>query len=309
MIATSSALAERIRHEYVTADRFIALCDHVYWQDTFGERAAASSFRGGQTVFCKIDRVWECLGRLVRTPRRVVLITGQGDYPIDDRRVRDASTNVHAWFGSNALAQNPRVHALPLGLGSQTCPVTLRATDIAEAREQDRPREGWLYVNFRPDTHPKVRQPIYDYFSNLKNEPWITFRPPTERGAEASHYLQDLTTHRFAVCPPGFGIDTHRMWEALYAGAIPIVLDSPALTAFKELPILFVKDYAEITSERLKTEEQRIRQGTWNWDALFLPYWRQKIQTAKAEIQTRPQLSLAEWSSTFLAALIRRFSK
>ncbi len=47
---------DRVRQEYVNADRFIALCDHVFWQDTFGEREPDARFAGGQTVFCKIDR-------------------------------------------------------------------------------------------------------------------------------------------------------------------------------------------------------------------------------------------------------------
>lgn len=298
----------QIREDYVNADRFIALCDHVFWQDSFGAKGSDNSFRAGQSVFCKIDRIWECFGRMVRSSRRVVLVTGQGDFPIDERRIGEAPANVAAWFGSNALSEDPRVHPLPLGLGSQDCSVTLRATDIAAGLESSPPRDKWLYVNFRPDTNRAVRAPIYAHFENLRGEDWVTFQRPSGHGDNFS-YLDALMSHRFVLCPPGFGVDTHRMWESLYAQAIPVVLKSPAMRAFTDLPILFVDDYAELTLDRLQTEEQRIRSRSWNLDALFLPYWRDKVLTAQSAIKARPHLRISEWAPSFYRAFIRRFLK
>lgn len=307
-MALPSSFLTQIREDYVNADRLIALCDHIFWADSFLNRGPDISFKGGESVFCKIDRVWECFGRLVRTNRRVVLVTGQGDFPIDEKRVREAPANIAAWFGSNALSEDPRIHPLPLGLGSQDCPVTLRAVDIASALEGTPPRDKWLYVNFRPDTNPAIREPIYSHFKNLSDAEWVTFQPPLEQGNNAS-YLNALTSHRFVLCPPGFGVDTHRMWEALYGGAIPIVLRSPAMRAFADLPILLVDDYAEVSFERLQAEESRIRNHTWNLDALFLPYWRKKILSARSAVQTRPLLGISEWLPSFYRAFVRRFLK
>ncbi len=307
-MAVSPGFQDRIRREYVNADRFIALCDHVFWQDSFGGRGPDVGFGGGQTVFCKIDRIWECFGRLVRTNRRVVLVTGQGDHPVDAKRLGEAPANIHAWFGSNALVDDARVRPLPLGLGAQDSPVTLRATDIAAGLEDDRPRANWLYVNFRPDTNPQVRGPVYERFQKLSSEEWVTFQPPAGHGDNGA-YLDALLTHRFVLSPPGNGIDTHRMWEALYAGAIPIVLRSPAMRAFSMLPILFVDDYSEVTPDRLRTEEERIRRASWDLDALFLPYWRDQILAARREVLRRPALSLLEWLPSFGRAFARRFLK
>lgn len=304
----SPALADRIRADYVNSDRLIGLCDHVFWQDSFGVRQADNEFRGGQAVFCKIDRVWECFGRLVRSGRRVVLVTGQGDYPIDASRLAEAPANVFAWFGSNALADDARVHPLPLGLGSEQSPVTLRAGEIAAGLEACRPRENWLYVNFRPDTNPQTRQPVYERFLSLSGESWVTFQPPATHGDNSS-YLEALLTHRFVLAPPGNGIDTHRMWEALYAGAIPVVLRSSAMRAFRRLPILFVDDYSEVTLERLREEEIRIGSMDWDLDAMFLPYWREQILAARREVQRRPGLGLFEWLPSFGRAFTRRFLK
>lgn len=45
--------------------------------------------------------------------------------------------------------------------------------------------------------------------------------------ATLSTYLAKLKCYGFTMSPHGHGMDTHRVWEALYAGSIPIVAPSP----------------------------------------------------------------------------------
>lgn len=297
---------DRIRQEYLTGQRYLDLADHIFWEDSFGSKPVDPRFVDGGIVFCKIDRVWDCFGQLVRKPARVILITGQGDFPIDDSRIRDLPANVAAWFGTNAEKQDgARIHSLPLGLGDPKDPITLTAAAIADARATGSPRTKWVYANFRPETNPAIRQPIFDYFAQAAHEPWVTFQPPAAHGVNQS-YLDALITHRFVACPRGFGIDTHRMWEALYAGAIPILQESPAMRPFRGLPIWWVKDFSEVTESTAREMEARIRQSHWNNEMLFWPYWQEKILTARATIQSHPRLSLPEWTASFSRAALRR---
>lgn len=297
---------DRIRTEFLTGQRFIDFADHVFWEDSFGSQPANTRFPNGSVVFCKIDRVWECLGQLVRNRARVILITGQGDFPIDTSRTRDLPMNVAQWFGTNAAQQDgSRIHALPLGLGSPRDSITLTASAIADARAADVPRAKWVYANFRPETNPAVRQPIYDYFAKASGKSWVTFQPPDAPGVNQT-YLEALISHRFVACPRGFGIDTHRMWEALYAGAIPIVQESSAMVPFRGLPIWWVKDFSEVTESAAHEMETRIRQTEWNYEMLFWPFWRARIEAARTSIQSQSQLSLPEWMTSFSRAAVRR---
>lgn len=36
--------------------------------------------------------------------------------------------------------------------------------------------------------------------------------------------IQRLREYKYCICPQGNGIDTHRLWEALYLGVVPILL-------------------------------------------------------------------------------------
>ena len=39
-------------------------------------------------------------------------------------------------------------------------------------------------------------------------------------------YLNELSKYRFCLCLRGNGIDTHRFWESLYLGVIPVILNN-----------------------------------------------------------------------------------
>jgi len=53
-------------------------------------------------------------------------------------------------------------------------------------------------------------------------------------------YSKLASEFKFVACPRGNGVDTHRVWESLYRGSIPIVLDNPWSQSldYLKLPIL-----------------------------------------------------------------------
>ena len=57
----------------------------------------------------------------------------------------------------------------------------------------------------------------------------------------------------FVACPPGNGPDTHRFWEALYLGAVPIILEEHKVDAFKDWPHITVPNWNFL--EFIKREE------------------------------------------------------
>jgi len=87
---------------------------------------------------------------------------------------------------------------------------------------------------------------------------WISFERASKKGSN-SEFLKSLVCHRFILCPPGNGVDTHRMWEVLLAGAIPGVKKSIAMEPFYDLPIPFVEDFSKVTLELLEKSLREIQ--------------------------------------------------
>jgi hypothetical protein len=98
-------------------------------------------------------------------------------------------------------------------------------------------------------------------------------------GADFENYLVELGEHRFALSPPGRGIDTHRTWEALMVGTIPIVIRSPLDSMYDKLPVLIVDDWSVLTCEFLEEKYVEFQGGEYDFSRLYTPYWKRVIQS------------------------------
>lgn len=89
--------------------------------------------------------------------------------------------------------------------------------------------------------------------------------------------------YAFSVSPHGRGLDCHRTWEDLILGCIVIVKTSPLDPLYTDLPVVIVKDWAEITSKNLDLWLKKYQ------DAFDNPRYKEKLTTAywvnKMELQ------------------------
>jgi hypothetical protein len=98
-----------------------------------------------------------------------------------------------------------------------------------------------LYVNHRDDTGQ--RGSLRDQFRSWATvSPRLTYEP----------YIKEIQDHKFVLCPSGNGIGSARNWETLYLRRVPVLDWHPYKeVVFKDLPVLFVDDYSQVTPELL----------------------------------------------------------
>lgn len=157
----------------------------------------------------------------------------------------------------------------------------------------------WLYVNFkvRPEHGPARARA-----KELMNE--LDFATVDEASRAHADYLEKLGRHRFSLAPPGNGLDTHRAWESLYLGTLPLVQDSPVTRAFAGirimqqdgdwggeegvgergaavqlipdgvLPMVIVDDWHLISLQVLDQVWNLALERPWAWHVLRLQSWR-----------------------------------
>ena len=80
--------------------------------------------------------------------------------------------------------------------------------------------------------------------------------------------------YKFIFCPWGNGFDTHRIWEALYCGSIPITKSHVGLS-FGSLPIISFENFNNLSIEKLITESNK---KDYNFEPLNLKYWNQLVK-------------------------------
>jgi len=287
----------------INGDAFRAMCDHTFWHNA--EPWENPHFRSGDVVFCKIDEVWRLFRALRRTRKRIVLVTGEGDKPVTEELWGQKPAQVFHWFGSNHFVDDPAGTPLPLGLGNAGGAATLEWDQLGGSSDAE--RSGLLYANFRAGSNPEVRGPLLQWLAE-PSQSWITGEAHGAEGGKEG-YLKRLRNHHFVLCPPGNGEDTHRMWEALYAGAIPVVRESPAMREFRDLPILFFEDLRSVTEAVLREDLQRRTNEKKTLEKLDAAYWRDRIESKRVAVRRLGRVSAREWILGWTKEIVRILQK
>ena len=194
------------------------------------------------------------------------------DIPVDDYRVRQAPPNLVRWFGNNVTADSGKVQGVPIGLPPLNAGYNSddgmsgagKRELLLQLMEDGHEERNLVYMAHRNETNPQLRTQLYDMFGG---KDWATCKGGDKRIPYAE-YIQDVSSHKYMICPSGAGLDCHRVWESLYLGTVPIVQRSPAMEYFEELPIVFVDDFEEVTPEFLKsapmgTQARMLEMGYW----------------------------------------------
>ena len=232
--------------DFITGDRFLAVASTT----------AGISYSKRDFLFRSGTWRGEQVKAYIRKPtaiRRGVLVTGHSAIPFARR---------HQWllqaagsesiFATNALRPGRRVVPVPIGL-TNNCDDspqhrlfgnTNHIRQVLDAEERPDVFSGSIYANFSIGTFFNERAPLQEQLSTMKN---ATVETPTMTEPGRLHYLTQIRRHNFTICPRGAGIDTHRLWETLYTGGVPIILRHRSIDPLvRHLPVIQVDDWSQI---------------------------------------------------------------
>lgn len=203
-------------------------------------------------VFVKTDFVGQFFATHVpSTPFK--LVTHNSDYAIDAKRFCDHPLLVR-WYAMNAMLDHPKLRPIPIGIANPEWGHGNQKV-LGNAAAVGKTRSGYAYANFNPDTNKQARLECLER-SGVSLTPTRKF----------SVYLSEISSHRFSLCPAGNGPDTHRIWESLYVGTVPVVKREPWVEPLaQQFPILLVDDWAEVKTG-LTVESPKLIQDYSNLD-------------------------------------------
>ena len=124
-------------------------------------------------------------------------------------------------------------------------------------------KDIFCLVNFLIETNTKERSDCLNYFKeqtfcSIQGD-YFTYdkrksltHTDTETQQRRKEFYRLLKRSKFVVCPQGTGADTHRFYEALFFGAIPIVKTSFLDRLYtKYRNVVIVKEWTDVTTELL----------------------------------------------------------
>lgn len=264
---------DSVYEDAVSGEGFRKHCNKSY-KPTSYDLSFDSTIEPNDVWFVKRDFLPEFFSAIPLGSPSICVVTQHSDYELDDAVMSIKPPCVAMVFGSNATSTRPEVVPIPLGLGPSYCALTPKAKDIAQL-ETKRKRTKLLYVNFRVSTNSAERQTALNHLCTLGG---ATIAEHISNPQSWSGYLKDLAEHKFCACPRGNGIDTHRVWEALYSRTIPVVRYESAYRNFTDLPILFVDSWEKLTEDYLNTQYESITNREWNYSKMKASWWSKQFQ-------------------------------
>lgn len=246
----------------VTNKNYISLCDVGF--KTRSRDDLRLPLPPNAIVCARGDRaVLEAFFKLdIQTP--FTLVTLESDESVPQNRNWLRHPHLTRWYGWNSV--HPNVRPIPIGLNHDAQLDAMKRAVRAAAEVE------LALVNFKRDRYERVA-----LHKQLDGLPWVHVESYAQKWtspARLSAHYERISRFKWTVCPRGAGQDTHRLWEALYLGSIPVVLKSPISTLYAGLPVIELNSWDELSLETLRTRSAALSSDRSN---AYFEHWASHI--------------------------------
>lgn len=132
-----------------------------------------------------------------------------------------------------------------------------------------------IYVNFTAGNNSGVRNRLLSLAGEISSLYKVTIHIPDFTNNGRVKYLENLRSNGLVLCPEGNGVDTHRFWETLYMGGMPVVTTNKMMDSFYDkLPVLQLNSWDDLTNVSLvESKWWALREKTYDFELLSKDYW------------------------------------
>lgn len=258
-------------YPYLSGDAFALLADVVIDSGLLQDpKRLAKRIDTSGTVFCPSHLLEDFLDRIQVSSPIKILIIGNGDRNFTKEIPSLKSFSKYSFIQNSYISDKCSVFTLPIGLENKRLGMNGMIRFNPKAFKGS--RTGILVGPFSPTA--KLRGDLTkEFFENYSE---FDVR---ENRLDLKDYSKELHSHKYVLCPDGNGIDTHRLWEALYAGAIPVVSKNSWSDSLIQLEIPLIQTDSwtpkNILSAISKSKISICEPD--NIEALWMPYWKERF--------------------------------
>ena len=192
-----------------------------------------------KTDFLRDNRFQQNILPLINVP--FILVSGVSSHNVDNYKPILESDKVTKWYCTNPPCEHEKIIGLPIGFeekerdgGDQEVLQSFLSRDIEK-------KDKILLPYHTKSTNPS-RNKSTEYLQSL------SFVDVQEDKLPFSDYLNLLSQYKYCICLEGAGFDTHRNYECLLTGTVPIMKKSGVELIYEDynLPSRFLEDWNEI---------------------------------------------------------------
>jgi hypothetical protein len=258
-----------IKTNFIINDQLRNTKLNIFFADEQPIRTIVENFDEGKIIFVYthfLDFFFEKV--FPHLNNEFVLISHNSDHGVSKKYHKFLiSDKIKKWYGQNIEFENEKLFSLPIGIAnSQWRHGNLDLLD--KVRNENNSKDVLVYKNYNLTAYGNR---IGINLITNSNGIYMTHHKSQE------DYLRDISKSVFCICPPGNGIDCHRIWECLYLNCIPVVYNHIHYKQFQDLPILLIDDWRAVNLRFLEEAESVMTGRCYNFQKLDLSYWANQI--------------------------------
>lgn len=253
----------KINSPFLSGDGFAGLCDLIFPSKEFDDIRVSRA----QSIFCQSDFLEEFLERYRYAIKAQTLILGNSDRDFYEFN-HDLPTSVTKVLLQNSHLSGTKFQVLPIGIENLSLGRNGLTKYFPEEAYLSLKSNGILVGPFSP-THVERHELLGWKDIKDANLKYIEhYLPPSKLSVLASQY-------RFIACPRGNGTDTHRFWETLYRGSIPVVKKSQWSHSISNLgfPVIQLNEWSYEEFQELSKSGDFQSFNPKMMPTLWLSYW------------------------------------
>ena len=238
---------------YLNSDSYSFLCDiTIDKKEDFVNigilRNESTVYVNGNLLVSLEQEFLSCLSK--RFEPLAAIVIGDSDHPPTTSFLKDIQKHCKLVASVNVSSNIKGVVPLPLGLESQRYRSAGQIRDFRKVPSFSvESRSIGILVAWNDATNPKERILARREITRSNCCLEMSRRVP-------ARYIHALMRRTLLVpCPPGNGKDTHRFWESLYLGALPVVLKRDVIPAYSPYPYVAIEEWSELS--QLDTKQLR----------------------------------------------------
>ena len=198
--------------------------------------------------------------------------------------------NLENWYSKNiCVTSKNKLKPLPLGpkwnwtsreiYGEDREKMMIKYNNTCNNTEEkfNKERSKLVYFNFETHTTDDTFYKDHENIRNKLNNILLKNNFIKSNRINFEDYLDELEKYKFCFCPPGKGIDTHRAWESLLVGTIPIMVSTSLDGLFENLPVIIEDDWEKIDEDYLINKYDELKKRHYDFSSLYFNNFKPKF--------------------------------
>ncbi|OUX37944.1 MAG: hypothetical protein CBE33_02080 [Candidatus Pelagibacter sp. TMED273] len=241
-------------YPYLSGDTLRNFAKYIYDETT---KFDPKDVKENEIIFLKTDFIQEFFEEVEHNIKnKYFLITHNSDLEINKDNLPDIGENIIRWYAQNLnFVSNEKIKPIPIGIENFRY---LRSGLIKNFKNNKNiEKNDTIFSGFNIETNKNERSKLLEISKNLDSIEVL-------EKSNLNEYLKTLSRNKFALCPSGQGLDTHRVWESLIFDTVPILLKNNFSYNFQKIgiPLLLLDSWdnlEDISKDQLNDIYRKIK--------------------------------------------------